>query len=220
MLVVAVAAFAGVGRPDAARGDTTAPGTVTTNGHGVVTVVPDEATVSAGVHTQAASAADALAQNATLMSKVVAALRTAGGSGLQTQQVSLYPQTNAQGQVTAYAADNTVSAKAKIAEAGALIDAAVAAGANTISGPNLDVSDRDAVYRDALGRAVLDARAKADALAKAGGFSVGLVSSVTEQSAGAPVPMLAGSVAKADATPVEPGTQDIAADVVVTFEIR
>jgi hypothetical protein len=194
---------------------------VTTTGHGVVTVVPDEASVSAGVHTQAASAAAALAQNAQLMNAVVAALKAAGGSDLQTQQVSLYPQTNDQNQVTAYVADNSVSAKTKIARAGALIDAAVAAGANTVNGPTLDVSDRDARYRDALGKAVEDARAKAAALARAGGFGVGQVSSVTEQAAsGAPVPVYEAAAAKSSATPIEPGTQDVTADVTVTFRIN
>jgi uncharacterized protein len=218
---VAVAAFAGVGRPEAARGDVATQDTVTTTGHGVITVAPDEATVSAGVHTQAASAAGALSENAKLMNSVVVALKAAGGTELQTQQVSLYPQTNDQNQVTAYVADNSVSAKSKIAGAGALIDAAVAAGANTVNGPSLDVSDRDARYRDALGKAVEDARAKAQALAKAGGFGVGQVSSVTEQSAGAPTPVFEGAaVAKSDATPIEPGTQDVTADVTVTFRIN
>ena len=218
--VVAVVAFAGVGRPEAARGDVASPDTVTTTGHGVVTVVPDEASVSAGVHTQAASAASALAQNAQLISSVVAALKAAGGSDLQTQQVSLYPQTNDQNQVTGYVADNSVSAKTKISRAGALIDAAVAAGANTVNGPTLDVSDRDARYRDALGKAVVDARAKAAALARAGGFGVGQVSSVTEQAAsGAPVPVYEAAAAKSNATPIEPGTQDVTADVTVTFRI-
>ncbi len=218
--LVAVAAFAGVGRPEAARGDVASPDTVTTTGHGVVTVVPDEASVSAGVHTQADSAAAALAQNAKLMSSVIAALKTAGGSNLQTQQVSLYPQTNDQNQVTGYVADNSVSAEAKIAGAGALIDAAVAAGANNVSGPTLDVSDRDARYRDALGKAVADARAKAAALAGAGGFGVGPVSSVTEQTAAAPAPVYEAVVAgKSAATPIEPGTQDVTADVTVTFRI-
>ena len=218
--LVAVAAFAGVGRPEAARGDVASPDTVTTTGHGVVTVVPDEASVSAGVHTQAESAAAALAQNAKLMSSVIAALKTAGGSNLQTQQVSLYPQTNDQNQVTCYVADNSVSAEAKIAGAGALIDAAVAAGANNVSGPTLDVSDREARYRDALGKAVADARAKAAALAGAGGFGVGPVSSVTEQTAAAPAPVYeAVAAGKSAATPIEPGTQDVTADVTVTFRI-
>lgn len=215
-----MAALAGVARPEAALGDTAGTDIVTTTGHGVVTAVPDQATVTAGVHTQAASASDALAQNAKLMSSVVAALEAAGGSNLQTQQVSLYPQTNEQGQVTAYVADNTVSARAKITEAGALVDAAVAAGANNVSGPSLAVSDRDSLYRAALGKALEDARAKAQALAKAGGFGVGPVSTVTEQSAGAPVPLVeARAAAKTFATPVEPGTQDVTADVTVTFRI-
>jgi uncharacterized protein YggE len=216
-----VVAFAGIGRPEAARGDTAAPDSVTVNGHGDITAVPDEATVSAGVHTQAASASAALAQNATLMNAVVAALKGAGGTELQTQQVSLYPQTDQKGTVTSYAADNSVSAKSKIATAGALIDAAVGAGANTVNGPTLDVSGRDDLYRDALKKAVEDARAKAMALASAGGFGVGPVSSVTEQgSAPQPVFAAASPSAKSDATPVEPGTQDITADVTVTFVIQ
>ena len=218
--LVAVAAFAGVGRPEAARGDVAVPDTVTTTGHGVVTVVPDEASVTAGVHTQAASASEALTQNAKLMNSVVAALKAAGGSNLQTQQVSLYPQTNNRNQVTSYVADNSVSAKSKIADAGALIDAAVGAGANTVSGPTLDVSGRDALYRDALGKAVEDARAKAQALGKAGGFGVGQVSTVTELAASAPVPVFQAAVAKSDATPIEPGTQDVTADVTITFRIN
>src|SRR2546430_3804633 len=198
--VLAVAALAGVGRPEAARSEVATPDTVTTLGHGVVTVAPDEATVSAGVHTQAASASQALAEKARLMNAVVGALKAAGGESLQTQQVSLYPQTSPEGQVTSYVADNSVSAKTKIATAGALVDAAVGAGANTVSGPSLDVSDRDARYRDAPAKAGDHARLKAEALAKAGGFGVGPVSSVTEgASQSPPVPFLAAGVAKRDA---------------------
>ncbi len=219
--VLLVAALAGIGRPEAARGETATPDTVTTLGHGVITIAPDEATVTSGVHTQAATAKAALDENARLMNAVIAALKAAGGKELQTQQVSLYPQTSPQGEVTAYVADNTVSAKAKIAGAGALIDAAVGAGANTVSGPSLSVSDRDARYRDALGKAVADARLKAEALAKAGGFGVGPVSSVTEQGGGGPTPVFQATAALAkDSTPIEPGTQDVTADVTVMFRIR
>jgi uncharacterized protein len=219
--VVVAAAFAGVGRPESARGDAGTPDTVTTTGHGVVTIVPDRATVTAGVHTQAATAADALARNATEMNAVVAALKKSGGKDLQTQQVSLYPQSDAAGKVTGYAADNTVAATIGVADAGALVDAAVAAGANTVSGPTLSVSDRDARYRDALKKAVEDARAKAQALADAGGFGVGPVSVVTEQAGGSsPEPMFQAVDAKAASTPVEAGKQDVTADVTVTFRIR
>jgi uncharacterized protein YggE len=215
-------AFAGVGRPETARGDSTQTNVVTTNGHGVVTAVPDEATVSAGVRTDAATAAQALAENVRTANAVVDALKRAGGTDLQTQEVSLYPQTNPDGNVTGYTAENTVSAKAKIADSGALIDAAVAAGANTVDGPTLDVSDRDALYRDALKKAVEDARAKALALADAGGFGLGPVTTVVEQGAASPPVFqpVAGVARAAGSTPVEPGTQDVTADVTVSFTIR
>src|SRR5437879_905655 len=147
--VAAAIAFAGVGRPDLARGNSSQTNLVTTTGHGVVTVVPDQAGVSAGVRTTAATAAAALSENGRIANAVVAALKKAGGTQLQTQQVSLYPQTDEQGNVTGYSAQNTVSAKTKIADAGALIDAAVGAGANTVDGPTLTVSDSDALYRQA-----------------------------------------------------------------------
>ncbi len=216
-----VVALAGVGRPESARGDTAISDTVSTTGHGVVSVVPDEATVIAGVHTQAASASDALAQNGKRMNAVVAALKRGGGTELQTQQVSLYPQTDGQGTVTGYSADNSVSAKSAIAHAGSLIDAAVGAGANTVSGPTLDVSGRDKLYRDALKKAVADARAKAVALGEAGGFGVGPVSTVTE-SGSAPQPVFAAqaSAAAKDSTPIEPGSQDVSADVTIIFRIQ
>ncbi|HEY6962357.1 MAG TPA: SIMPL domain-containing protein [Gaiellaceae bacterium] len=223
LVALAVAAFAGVGRPEAARGDTGAGAdTVTTVGHGVVRTVPDQATVTAGVHTQAATAADALAENARRMNAVVDALKQAGGGDLQTQQVSLYPQSDQDGKVTGYTADNSVAATIAVAQAGALVDAAVAAGANTVDGPSLSVSDRDARYRDALAKAVDDARAKAEALAKAGGFGVGPVSVVTENTTEAPQPVFAAAAAAAKdaSTPVEAGTQEITADVTVTFGIR
>jgi uncharacterized protein YggE len=215
--LVAVAAFAGVGRPEAARGDVASPDTVTTTGHGVVTVVPDEASVSAGVHTQADSAAAALAQNAKLMSSVIAALKTAGGSNLQTQQVSLYPQTNDQNQVTGYVADNSVSAEAKIAGAGALIDAAVAAGANNVDGPNLDTADQSSLYAQALKDALGAAKVKAQAIAGAAGLTLGSVLRVHEGGSSAPVPMFAQAKAAGADVPIEAGTQQIQASVTVTY---
>src|SRR3954452_18079070 len=109
LVLLTAAALIGVARPEAARGDSTQTDLVTTIGHGVVTAVPDEATVSAGVRTHAATAHAALAANAKAMNAVVDALKQAGGRDLQTQQVSLYPQTDQEGKVTGYVAQDTVS---------------------------------------------------------------------------------------------------------------
>ena len=63
--LAAVVAFAGVARPSRPTATARRPTLVTTNGHGVITAVPDQATVSAGVRTDGATAAAALAANAT-----------------------------------------------------------------------------------------------------------------------------------------------------------
>src|SRR5689334_10995056 len=104
-VLFAVAAVAGVGRPAPASGAAAPaqPSVVTTTGHGSVTAVPDQAVVTAGVNTRAATAAAALSENADEMQKVIAALKAAGGTDVQTQEVSLYPQTDEQGSVTGYA---------------------------------------------------------------------------------------------------------------------
>jgi uncharacterized protein YggE len=156
------------------------------------------------------------------MNQVIAALKQRGAHDIQTQQVSLYPQTADDGSVTGFTADDSVSASTAISDAGELIDAAVAAGANTVGGPALTISDQASAYRQALQKAYADARAKADALAQAGGLTVGSVASVNEQSS-APGPIvepMAVAGKAADSTPVEPGTEDTTADVTVTFRVR
>src|SRR6476620_6449497 len=87
LVLLAAASLIGVARPEAAHGDSTQTDTVTTNGHGVITAVPDEATVSAGVRTDGATAAAALSANATKMNAVIAALKAASGDEIQTQEV-------------------------------------------------------------------------------------------------------------------------------------
>ena len=209
-MLFAVAALAGVGRPAPAIGagaaSTTQPSLVTTNGHGDVTAVPDEAVISAGVNTHGATAAAALSQNARLMQQVIAALKNAGGSDLRTQEVSLNPQTNDQGNVTGYVAQDTVSAKARIAAAGALIDAAVGAGANTVDGPasTSPTATRSTATRSSTRSRTLVPRHRRSP--RRAGSTVGPVFSVSEGSA-APQPLdrAAAAPAVAAPTPVEPG---------------
>ena len=188
-LVVAVAAFAGVGRPEAARGDSCTPDTVTTTGHGVVTAVPDEATVSAGVHTQAAHG-----RRGARPERAADERRHRRAEGRRRRRICRRSRSrstrrpNDQSKVTGYVArQNSVSAKAKIAGAGALIDAAVARGREHRRRPDARRLGPDALYREALeqgrrGRACQGRGARARPAASA----VGPVSSVTEQAASAP----------------------------------
>jgi uncharacterized protein len=222
-LVLAAAALAGIGRPEQARSQerTTNRG-ITVTASGKVEGIPDRAALEIGVDTQAPSAKEALAQNAERLRRVLDALRKAGVAkdDLHASQVSLWPQRISDGTaITGYQAQNTVSIELAVAKAGGAIDAAVAAGANVVSGPSLAVEERDELYRKALADAVEAARAKAEAIAGAAGVSVGRVTAVVESGDYLPQPMPYQELARATDTPIEPGKQAIEATVSVTFAV-
>ncbi len=221
--VAAIVAFAGVGLPARARsaGDQPAARSITVSGTGTVSAVPTQAGFDFGVSTRAKTAQQALADDSAQMRKLIAALEAAGvpASSLQTSSVSLEPVTSGDDSaIVGYSASNTVSATvSELSKAGAIVDAAVAAGANQVDGPNLTVADQRAQYDQALKAAVADARAKAQVLAAAGGLRVGSVGSVEENSGSAPVPF-AQSAADAASTPIQAGTQQVTATVTVVFD--
>jgi uncharacterized protein YggE len=183
--------------------------------------VPDRAQVSAGVESRATTARGALQANAAAMEKVIDALKARGGKDVTTQTVSLSTAFDEQGRPNGFVATNVVSAETTLSAAGALIDAAVAAGANTIYGPSLSRSDADALYDQALEKAVADAKDRAALLAKAAGRELGRVTALVESGA-AELPMLSAKrEAAADAsTPVVSGGQETSASVSVTYELR
>ena len=86
-----------------------------------------------------------------------------------------------------------------------------------MSGPSLSRSDQDAQYRDALKKAVADAHAKAQALADAGGLSLGAVQTIVEGGGQVPV-VFAQKAGAASGVAIEPGTQTIDASITVTCE--
>jgi uncharacterized protein YggE len=191
---------------------------VTVSGQGVVLAVPDRAEISAGAETRAATARGALQANAVAMERVLQALRAGGGTDVTTQTVSLSTSFDNQGTPNGFIASNIASATVAFDKAGALIDGAVAAGANTVYGPSPSRSDADALYRQALAKAVADAAKRAAVLAKAAGRELGRVTSISESGA-APVPVFSKAAADAS-TPVESGPQETTASVNVTYELR
>lgn len=217
-------AFAGVGRTGDAHGQTAAaaPAGITVNGTGSVATVPDRAEFSFGVTSTGRTASAALSANSAEVEKVIAALKQAGvaAADIQTQFVALSPRTTDNGEVIiGYTAHNSVSARLRdLDRAGAIIDAAVAAGANEVFGPNLTSSDRNELYRTALRAAMANAKAKATTLAAASDRTLGRVLAVVEVGA-APPPVPVESTAPRAGVPIEPGTQTIEASVTVTFAL-
>jgi uncharacterized protein YggE len=225
LVAVLVGAVAlAVTRPGAAHGSA-APGdrTVTVSGTATAHGAPDTALFSFGVDTEGATAKATLAANAAEMRRVIVALVRTGvaRADIQTQNVSVYPDRTDSGEVEGYSVSGSVTAKVRrLARAGAAVDAAVAAGANETSGPQFDRSSRSELTRRALQDAFADARAKAETLAKEAGASLGQVRRIDEAAqAPQPVPMGGYAAALAEKTPIEPGTQELQANVTVTFTL-
>ena len=218
-----VVALAGaVGLPDlaGAQSASDAPDSVTVSGVGIVDAVPNEAKMSFGAETRRPTAQAAVAANGDAMRRILNALRQAGGRELQTQWVSVYAVTDETGRVREYAASNSVSAVSDVADAAALVDAAAEAGANQISGPGLSSSNAEQLYRQALAKAVDDARLRAEALARAAGRSLGSITSMVESGASTPDPMFRAEAQAADSAAIVPGEQETTATVSVTFSLR
>jgi uncharacterized protein YggE len=219
---LAVVAFAGsVGFPDlaGAQDASESEDTVTASGVGSVQAVPDEAQMSFGVETRAPTAEAAVAANADAMRKVLNALRQAGAREIATQWVSVYPVSGENGAIDGYSASNSVSAVSDVGVAPGLIDAAVEAGANQVSGPGMSSSNAEGLYRQALAKAVDEARERAQVLAKAAGRSLGEISSIVEGSGAVPLPYAERAALDAS-TPIVPGEQETTATVSVTFSLR
>jgi uncharacterized protein YggE len=143
---------------------------------------------------------------------------------IQTQFVSVDPRYDDSGQnLVGYNAANSVSATMRdLASVGDVIDTAVAAGANNVSGPSLSRDDQDQLYRDALEDAVAKARLKATMLARAAGRTLGEIRAVSEQNMSSG-PIAYGAydmkAAAGSSTPIEPGTTEVTASVQVVFAL-
>jgi hypothetical protein len=196
------------------------------------TRVPDIATIRAGVVAQGATAAAALADNATRMERVLAALKRAGIAprDIQTASVSLNPQYRyTDGQppaITGYQATNSVSVRFRaVAKAGPVLDALVAEGANQIEGPDLAIEQLEAALDEARADAVKRARARAELYARAAGLTVERIAAIREaghDAGGEPSPpvMRLRTQAVAAKTQVVAGERDVAATLEVRFLLR
>jgi uncharacterized protein len=218
--VAAAVAFVGVGRPDFARGSAPSGRTVTVTGTGSVESVPNRAGLSVGVSSDASTARAALAANADKAASVIDALRAAGiaKADLQTTDVTVSPRWDNRGRQNGFTAHSSLQVDvANVSHAGAILDAAVAAGATETSGPSFDRSDRGQLYRNALKAAFADARGKAETLAGEADASLGAVQRIEESPGVQPMPLF--SAARESATPVEPGTTEVQATLTVTFSL-
>ena len=205
--------------------------TIVTVGEATIRRAPDQAFVSVAVETRARLPRDAQKQNADAMTAVQQKVSELGISkdavrtiGYNIQQE--FDFTNGRRVPRGYVARNGLEIRVDaIDRTGEVLDAAVQAGATSVTGVRFDIRDRIAVERDALTHAVQDARARADALATGAGRTVDRVLKIDDsrQPHVVPQPMVmmrAAASADAAQTPIEPGVIEIHAQVTMTVSFK
>jgi uncharacterized protein len=205
-------------------------GELSVTGVGEVRAVPDQAALSAGVTTTAATAAAALSENATKMTAVFAMLKRLGipETDIQTSNFNVSPQysnnDNAPQRIVGYQVGNQVDLTLEdVKKLGPALDALVASGANQINSVGYSIRDAAPFLTRAREAAVADALARAQTYAKAAGMTLGPIASIQEGANDLVRPMynvVAVTAARRAETPTAAGEQSITASVSIVFEIK
>lgn len=207
------------------------PAVITVDGVGEVTLAPDKAEVQLSVVNTAKTAQLAQADNAVIANRVTAALNQLGiySKDIRTSyRVSPVHDRNDYRKITGYQADNTLTVQVNdINQVSTVIDTAIANGVTEVGGLSYGLKDESAALKQALQRAVADARAKADAVAGALGVQIVGVQRVNINGTSSILPkeanvrlMSASAAADTVPTPISAGTMDVTAGVYVEYQIR
>jgi len=198
---------------------------VTVTGEATVSVAPDMAVIRIGVASQGKTAREASDANARQMTAVLAAIKDAGiaARDVQTSRLSLQPQydsnRNAPVRLLGFQANNQLTVNIRdIAQLPAMLDRAIGAGANEMSGIEFVVSEQSKLLDRARGEAVADAHRKAELYARAAGAKVGHVVAISEEGSAPPVYPMQAMRAGA-AVPVAPGERTLRVVVTVRYEL-
>jgi len=208
--------------------------TLNVTGAGQVSLTPDIAYIYVGVHSENASASDAMTENNSRTQVMIEALKKAGidEKDIRTTNFSIWqqdkydPLTGQPSGVKVYSVDNTVYVTVrKLDSLGSLLDTLVKAGANNINSIQFDVADKTAAIKQARDAAVQDAKTQAQELAAVAGVTLGEITSVSFYEA-TPSPVMdgfgkgGGGGAEAAAVPIQPGQMTLTVTVSMTYEIK
>lgn len=207
---------------------------ITVSGEGTVAVVPDEATIRASIITNADRADDAVSENNSIYSRIVAATQA---QGIARNDVTLadynlnfnprpspmpsdggYISSSRFGYTVTRAFDIKVRA---VAKAGAVVDAITKAGLTSVESISFGSSDPSRARAQATAKAFADARSKADEAAKAAGLHITGIGRIEFGGNASVAPMMRMTAMSATATPAptvfDSGTLNVTASLTVVF---
>ncbi|OIP79914.1 MAG: hypothetical protein COT39_03790 [Parcubacteria group bacterium CG08_land_8_20_14_0_20_48_21] len=208
-------------------------------GEGTVVSVPDIAQFTFSVITEGGTGIAKLQQdNSAKVQEAITFLKEQGidEKDITTQQYQINPRysyydcSRAGGicpppEITGYTIDQGVGVKIRdFTKIGILLSGVVEKGANSVSQLSFTIDDPTTVEGEARGKAITQAQDKAEAIAGAAGFTLGKLLSIDESQSGVQTPLYLdramGMGGGAIAPSVEPGSQEVLANVTLRYEIR
>ena len=193
--------------PLAVLADSDRPRSVSVSGNGEVTAEPDLAQVTLGVEARRPTMAEARAEVAKTVDRVLALTRDlridpklVNATRVQVQPEYSWNDKDRKRVLLGYMVSRQVQVEVRdLDQLGPLLERAVDAGVNQVNDPVLDSSRRKDLEREALVKAVQDARQNAETLAGAAGATLGPVRTLNGSASPPMVPMYRRQVAMADA---------------------
>ncbi|MEK9209262.1 MAG: SIMPL domain-containing protein [Patescibacteria group bacterium] len=213
-------------------------------GEGKVVAVPDVAELTFGVLTEGGKNLGELQkENSEKINKVIAFLKENNieEKDIKTQYYNISPRYQyfscpfplagesvacPPAEIVGYSINQNVLVKIRdLSKVGDVLAGVVKKGANNVSGPNFTVDDPTELQNKAREEAISKAKQKAQAIAKSAGFRLGKLVSISENSFPQPMPYMMESAFGKGGGPeispsIEPGSQEITANVSLTYEIK
>ncbi len=196
---------------------------MTLTGKGQVAVNPDVAIVRLGVQTTGDNVTTAQAENARISQQVINSLKQLGISDIKTVQYQIekiIDYENGNRIDRGYMVRNIFELRIMDMNlVGVAIDTAVYNGANVVEFINFDVNDTELYYQQALNLAVKNAFQKAKSISSSLRIMFDPIPIRITEVSNQPIPFSPTIALRegAFATPIEPGSKQIEANVIVEF---
>ncbi|MDP3764070.1 MAG: SIMPL domain-containing protein [bacterium] len=206
--------------------------TITVNAEGEVTVTPDTAKISISVVTDGKTADAVQKNNTENMNKVIDYVKGLGveAKDIKTTYYNLYPRydyVNGRQVPAGFSASQSAEIKVRdLKKVGEIVTGTVARGANQVQGIDFFVDEPEKFKAEARKMAFDKAKIKAKEMAKLAGVRLGRVATFSESYNGQPPIFyekaygIGAGIGGGGVPDIQSGSQEVAVNVSVVFEIR
>ena len=210
---------------------------ITVIGEGKEIVIPNIAEISIGIIAEGENLKTIQEESNKKMNKIIEFVKSEGidQKDIKTKNYSIYPKYDynvSPYRIIGYSLNQNLIVKVRdLSKIDDILKNVVKYGANNISGLNFTVDDLEVYLEKAKEKAILDAKEKAEKIAKTAGLKLGRIISISDplepkmgltpwySEAGRGGGDIVGS--SIEITPkIEPGSQEIKAQVSIIFEIK